>query len=111
MIQSYIMLILSVTIASVSQILLKYGADKDYKSIISQYINPFVITGYALTFISLLLTVFAYRGLEYKIGPLIESLGYILVMIFGRIFFKEKITTKKIIGITLIFIGIFVYHL
>lgn len=108
---SYIILITSVTIASVSQILLKAGANKQYPSIIRQYLNIFVISGYGLTFLSMLLTMIAYRGLEYKIGPLIESLGFVIVMILSRIFFKEALSLKKILGICIILVGIFIYYL
>ena len=108
---SYFILIISITVASFSQVLLKKGAEQHYTGFIRQYLNFYVITGYGLTFISLLLTALAYRGLEYKIGPLIESLGFIIVIFLSRLFFKEKITTKKIIGMTTIFLGIFIYYI
>lgn len=108
---SYAILISSVTIAAFSQILLKKAADKQYASFIKQYLNPYVITGYLLTFFSLFLTIMAYKGLEYKIGPLIESLGFIIVMILSRLFFKEKLTTKKILGTCIILIGIGIYYI
>lgn len=108
---SYLILIISVTIAAISQILLKAGANKHYDSFIRQYLNIFVITGYGLTFASMFLTMFAYRGLEYKVGPVIESIGFIIVLILSRIFFKEKITVKKFAGICLILTGIYIYYL
>lgn len=108
---SYAILISSVTIAAFSQILLKKAADKQYASFIKQYLNPYVIIGYLLTFFSLFLTIMAYKGLEYKIGPLIESLGFIIVMILSRLFFKEKLTTKKILGTCIILIGIGIYYI
>jgi uncharacterized membrane protein len=39
-------------------------------------------------------------------GPVIESLGYVIVMILGRIFLSEKITRNKLIGICLILAGV-----
>lgn len=108
---SYIILITSITIASFSQILLKKAADKQYSSPLRQYLNFYVISGYCLTFISVFLTTMAYKGLEYKNGPLIESLGFILVIILSRIFFKEKITNRKLLGMTIIIIGIIIFYL
>ena len=108
---SYLILLSSVTIAAFAQILLKKGADKSYSSFLRQYLNGYVIGGYGLTFFSLFLTILAYRGLEYKIVPIIESLGFILVMILSRIFFKEKLTPRKILGTCIILIGIGIYHL
>ncbi len=75
-----------------------------------EYLNPYVIGGYVLTGISMLLTIFAFRGMEYKNGPIIEALGFVLVMLFGLFVFKEKLTKKKMIGTALILAGIFIYY-
>lgn len=107
----YLLVILSITIASFSQVLLKKATTKNYEGLIKQYINPYVIIGYLLTFTSMILTIICYKGLEYKIIPLMESLGFIIVMMLSRIFFKEKLTTRKIIGTTIILIGIVVYYI
>ncbi len=103
--------ICSVTLAAVSQILLKKSALKKHDGFLKEYLNPYVIGGYMLTGISMLLTILAFRGLEYKNGPIIESLGLVLVMLFGIFIFREKLTKKKCIGTVLILAGIFVYYL
>ena len=36
--------------------------------------------------------IFAFKGVDFKNGPVIESLGFPLVMILGRIFYGEKLT-------------------
>lgn len=105
------LLLMSVVISSCSQILLKKSAMKKYDSIILEYLNPFVIIGYGMMVVSTITTILAYRGLEYKNGPVIESSGYILVMILSCLFFNEKITRKKILGNALILFGIFVFYL
>ena len=101
----------SVVLAAVSQILLKKSALKEHDGFLKEYLNPYVIGGYALTGISMLLTVLAFRGMEYKNGPIIVSLGYILVMVFGIFVFREKLTKRKCLGTALILAGIFVYYL
>ena len=106
-----ILLLLSVLIASVSQLLLKKSAMIEYDSFIKEYLNPWVIIGYGMMVVSMLVTILAYRGLEYKNGPVIESVGYLLVMFLSAIFFKERITKKKIIGNAIILLGIFVFYL
>ena len=109
---SYVfLLIASVLIASCSQIILKKSASKEYSSIIREYLNVKVIVGYGMMFISTILTIFAFKGLDYKNGPIIESLGYIFIMFLSRIFLKEKITKKKIIGNSLILLGILVFYI
>lgn len=107
----WLMLVLSVTVASFSQILLKKSAAKKYDNIIREYLNPYVITGYGMMVISTILTIIAYRGVEYKNGPVIESLGYLLVMFLSFAFFKEPITKKKVMGNVLILLGILVFYI
>ena len=104
------MLFLSVLIASFSQILLKKSAKKQYDSFLKEYLNPYVIIGYAMMVGSTIQTILAYREVAYKNGPVIESLGYILIMFLSFIFFHEKITKKKLLGNLLILAGIFVFY-
>lgn len=105
-----LLLVLSVVVASLSQILLKKSAEKSYQSLLREYLNPWVISGYGLMVVSTLLTVGGYAGLEYKNGAVIESLGFVLVMLLSRLFFREKITKKKLIGNALILLGIVVFY-
>lgn len=105
-----ILLVLSVVVASFSQILLKKSASKTYSSVIREYLNVYVIVGYGMMVLSTLLTVGGYAGLEYKNGAVIESLGFVLVMFLSRIFFGEKITRKKLLGNALILAGILVFY-
>lgn len=106
---SVVLMIVAVIISSGSQILLKRGAQKN-KSGIYQYLNLEVFLGYSFFGLTVLMTIFAYRGLEYKYGPIIESLGYILVTTFSVLFLKEKLNCKKISGCCLILIGIAIYY-
>ena len=101
----------SVSVASISQILLKKSAMKIYDSVIQEYLNPFVIGGYGLLFLSMLLTVYAYSGMDYKNGPVIESFGNVLVLVLGCIFFKEKISLRKLLGIGCIMLGMAVFYM
>lgn len=103
--------LLSVVIASFSQVMLKLGAGKTYTSKIREYLNVYVITGYGMLFVSMILTIIAYRGLSYLSVPVIEAVGYILVPVLSYLIFKEKLTKRKIIGILFILAGIFIYYL
>ena len=106
-----ILLVLAVVVSSVSQIILKKSASKTYNSIIKEYLNPYVIIGYGLMVISTILVVLGLKGVPYKNEPIIESLGYIFVMILSNRILKEKITKKKIIGNLLILAGIVIYYI
>ncbi len=105
-----LLLLLSVTVASFAQILLKKSAAKTYSSPIREYLNLYVICGYGMMFLSMFMTVISYRGMEFSNVPVIESLGYVMVMLLSYIFFKEKITKKKLLGVAVILCGIFVYY-
>lgn len=108
----YIMIfLLSVFIASVSQILLKKSSMKQYDYKFGDYLNPYVICAYGLLFFSMMLTVFAYRGVDLKTGPVIESSSYIFIAILSAVFLKEKISTKKKIGLLVIVAGVVISNL
>lgn len=103
---------LGTLVASVSQVLLKKSAEKTYTSLIKEYLNPYVIFGYGLMVCSTVCGVIAYNnGLEYKSGVMVESIGFVMVMIFSKVFFGEKITKRKIIGNVLILVGMLVFYL
>ena len=110
-INSYIILLSSVVVSSFSQILLKKSTKKEHTSFIREYLNLNVIVGYSMMLISTILTVFAFRKLDYKNGPILESTGYILVMILSYLFLSEKITKRKLLGNLLILVGIFVFYI
>ena len=110
-IHNLIFLLLSITVSSFSQIILKKGADIKHSSFIREYLNVRVICGYGMMFVATVLTVLAYSGMEYKNAPVIESLGYAIVMVLSRFFLGEPITRKKILGIAVILVGITVFYI
>ena len=112
MISKYsLLLIASVFIASCSQILLKKSSEIKYDSFIKEYLNWRVIVGYGMMVLSTILTILAFKGLDYKNGPILEAVGYIFMMVLSRYFLKEKITKNKIVGNILILLGIVVFYI
>ena len=101
----------SVVIASFSQVMLKLGAGRKYPSKIREYLNVYVITGYGMLFVSMILTIVAYSRLSYLSVPVVEAVGYVLVPVLSYFIFKEKLTGKKILGILFILAGIIIYYL
>ena len=100
---------LGVFISSISQVMLKISAGKNYGSKIKEYLNPLVIGSYAIFFASTLMTVLAYRYIPLSMGAIIEATGYIYITIWGVSIFKEKINKGKIIALALIIAGIIIY--
>ena len=100
---------LSVFTASVSQVMLKRASMREYASPIKEYLNPLVITAYAIFFGTTILTVLAYKVVPLSLGPVIESTSYIYVTVFGVLLFKEKLNIRKLVSLALIVGGILVY--
>ena len=76
-----------------------------------EYLNWKVICGYGLMFVGMFLTIIAYgKGVEYKEGPIMESVGNIWVVLLSFFFFREPITKKKVLGNILILIGIACFY-
>ena len=79
----YFIAVFSGILSSFSQVLLKKSAEKKKKTIWGEYLNPYVITGYIITMVCMLLTIIAYRGMPFKYGAVLESLSYLYIMILS----------------------------
>ncbi len=106
---SVIILLTSVLISSVSQIMLKISANKEHESRIKEYLNPLVIIAYVMFLGSTVLTMIALRHLPLSLQPMIESASYIFIAVMGYFLLKERFTKRKILGMALILLGIFIF--
>lgn len=107
-----LLIALSATVASFAQVLLKKSAMEPHDNIIKEYLNIKVISGYGLMFVGMFLSIIAYgRGVQYKNGPIMESIGNIWVVVLSFLFFREPITWRKVVGNILIFAGIAMFYL
>jgi small multidrug resistance pump len=93
-------------ISSVSQLILKKAADNPRYEGFRFYLNPPVLLAYLLFFGCMLLNVVALQTLDLTVASVLEASGYLYVMALGRLFLKEKITARKLIGNALIIVGI-----
>ena len=103
--------LISVFISAVSQIVLKKSASKTHESKMKEYLNAPVIIAYGLFFLSSLITVLAYKGVQLSMGPILEATGYIWVSILGFFVLKEKMSKKKVTGLIIIIIGIIIFNI
>lgn len=108
---SYVLAFLAVFIASVSQILLKKSAQIEHRHILSKFLNWRVILGYILLLGTTIINVFAYRGVELKVTPMIESTGIIWVTILAVCFLGERPSKRAILSIVVTIIGIIVFSM
>lgn len=111
MLKYALILVLGTFVSSVSQVMLKKAAMKEYANVIREYLNPLVIIAYVLFFASTLASILAYKGIPLSMGPVLEGSAYIFVTVFGVTIFKEKLNMKKVIALLLILVGIVVYSL
>lgn len=107
-----LLVILAVFTAAGAQILLKKGALKEYVPFWRQYVNPWVIGGYAVMALSLLLNVFCMgHGVLAKEVSTIESSSYLFVPVLSWFFFRENLSWRKVGSIAVILIGIIVFFI
>ncbi len=108
----YIYVVLYVLFAVCGSSLLKYGSEETVKTL---FVVPFVNMNVSLIsligFISYGISFLLYTVLLSKfelsfISPLTVGIVYVLLMLTAFIFFKEPITMYKIIGSSLILLGI-----
>lgn len=107
----FIIMIVCELVSAASQMLLKKSAGMAHESRIREYLNPWVISGYLLLFAAMFMTIRAYAYADqYMHVPMLETFGYVFVLIMGRIFYKDKITGTRLLGMALILTGILVYY-
>ena len=106
----YLIVILSVLAAAGAQMLLKKAVGNHYPTFWRQYVNPWVIGGYAVLGVSMLVNIFAMsRGIQLKEVGIIESLSYLFVPVLAFFIFGEKLSWRKVGAIVVIMIGIIIF--
>ena len=99
-----------VFISAGAQVLLKKSAMRAHASRWGRYLNPLVLGGYSVFLAATVLSLLAYRaGLPLKSGPVLGSSSYFFVAAFGRVFFGERISHRKLAGLALIAAGTWVF--
>lgn len=111
MVRYVVIALISGVLSAFSQVLLKKSSNNVEQKGIREYLNGYVIGGYALVALCMVLMIVAYRGLPFKYGAVLEALVYLYVMILGRIYFNERLTVKKVLGNLLILCGVIVFSL
>ena len=98
--------------AACAQMLLKQGARQGYKPFWRQYLNGWVISGYALMFAAMVANIWCmHQGLQLKELSIIESTSYFFVPALSWLLFREPITTRKALAIGIIVVGVIVFFI
>ncbi len=99
----YIILIVMTIIGSIASLFLKKASNSE--TIIKLLKNKNIYIGGFLYLLSALLNIYILRYLDYSVVLPLTSITYIWTLIISYCILKEKISFKKILGITLIILG------
>jgi uncharacterized membrane protein len=105
-ISSIILVLICTILISIGQLFYKFGANKLVLNFIQIITNYQLILGLLLYGISALLLIIALKHGELSVLYPIIATSYIWVAILSSIYLNELINTFKIIGISLIFLGV-----
>lgn len=97
---------------AVSQILLKKSADETAgKRFIKKLLNKKVFCAYVIFVLVFVVNLYAYRGVDFKYGGAIQSIGQVFVLVLSVLLCNEKLTKNRIVGNVLILSGVIIYSL
>ena len=99
----YAVLLVMTLMGSVASLFLKKASGT--KGFIGMLRNINLYIGGGLYVLSAVLNIWVLRFLDYSVVLPLTSLTYMWTMFMSRIFLKEKITVRKIIGVVLIIVG------
>lgn len=108
----YVLVLISSLLGVASQMMLKHSARKNYPSWWREYINIWVISGYSIMVLSLLINLWAIHiGVLAQEVSIIECINYLLIPLAAWWVFKEPITKRKMVAIGIIIVGVIVFFL
>ena len=108
----YVLVLISSLLGVASQMMLKHSARKNYPSWWREYINLWVIGGYGIMVLSLLINLWAIHiGVLAQEVSIIECINYLLIPLAAWWVFKEPITKRKMVAIGIIIVGVIVFFL
>lgn len=102
------LLLFSGMIVSISHLLMKIEAITRRNASLTRFLSLRMLVAYAMMFIGLAMSFIAYRYVSLKLGPIIETLNYIHVLILSWLFLGERFNWKTFTGVTLIMIGVLI---
>ena len=79
------------------------------KGLLAEYLNPFTVAAYTIFIVATLLTIISYKEVPLSMAPILGASEYFFVAALSRVFLKEKISPKKLIGLCVIITGVLVY--
>jgi drug/metabolite transporter (DMT)-like permease len=106
MMRSVMLVLLASVIGSFGAVFLKLGAARINRSPLS-FLNSRLVFGVGLFLGSSVFYAFGIRGGQLSVLYPMVSLGYIWTLVWSRLFFNERLTREKFVGLGLILLGVF----
>ncbi len=103
--------IFGLLLSAFSHVPMKLSGRRQHKNKLAEYANPLVIFAYFLCVMTTVCTVIAYRVVPLSLGGVLATLEYIFVALIGFLFFREKASRRKLIGLAVIVFGAVLYQL
>lgn len=104
-----VLMVIAVFGSSISQIMLKISAKKQYESKLKEYLNPLVISAYVLFFLCTFFAMYTLKVIPLSLGTILEASGYIFVTFLSYMFLHEKLNRQKLCGLCAILVGVLIY--
>jgi len=107
----YFLLVLAIILLSAGQLLLKKGVidappQGTLQSVVTTLLNPYVIAGYFFYGVSSIVGLYVLKQLPISVAFPAMSTTYIIIVFTSALWFKEPLTSYKLIGVALILFGV-----
>ncbi len=112
-VKQYFLIFVALILLILGQIFAKMGSDAlsiDNFNVLD-FFNFFIILGYTCLILQGLVWIFVLRQMDLSFAYPFMSISYVLVLIFSYFIFNEAITGWKIIGSSLMTIGVAIIYL
>lgn len=84
------------------------GLDEKLFFLFKQFINPWIISGFASAFLASLAWMAAMTRFDLNYAYPFMSLAFIIVMVLSVMFFQEQLTWNRVLGTLLVVGGLYV---
>lgn len=115
--KNLILVLTPITIGVIAQIFLKFGMlqfgkfsiqlSKLPNTFINIFLNPYVLFGMFLYFLASLVWLIVLSRIDLSFAYPLLSVGYIFILIYSAIYFKEPVSIIRWLGVITICLGVF----
>jgi multidrug transporter EmrE-like cation transporter len=113
---AYAALLMMVVLSTLGQVFIKKGAGRlvfgqGFAALVRSFFNLNVLLGSGFVVFAPLFYLFALTLVDLRVAFSFTGLNYVLVFLSGYWFFKERVTSLHVAGITVVVLGVVVFNL